>query len=137
GAICSSEEDCGDQGPCIFEYNACPQTWILNHAADGSPDIVLDAEPLQGDATVFTELTVVPCTENFETQIPTTVTLQFLSFNEFESQFSVSTSVTCWGTSSCVRSARRRSPSRGNCPTRRARCTCRRGCVRRRGRRSG
>jgi hypothetical protein len=44
-----------------------------------------------------TELTIVPCTQNFETQIPTTVTLQFVTTNEFESQFSVSTSVTCWG----------------------------------------
>jgi len=97
GVICTAEEDCGDQGPCVFEYNACPQTWILNHAADGAPDLVLNDNPLEGTATIDTELTVVPCTQNFETQIPTTVTLQFLTFNEFESQFSVSTSVTCWG----------------------------------------
>ena len=97
GAICTSEEDCGGQGPCVFEYNACPQTWILNHAADGAPDIALEDERLDGSSSITTELTVVPCTQNFETQIPTTVTLQFLTFNEFESQFSVSTSVTCWG----------------------------------------
>jgi hypothetical protein len=38
----------------------------------------------------------VPCTENFETQEPTTVTIQFLVYDEFESVFSASTSITCW-----------------------------------------
>src|SRR5262249_31710053 len=47
-------------------------------------------------SAVETELTFVPCTENFETQIPTSVTLQFITINEFESQFSVSTTITCW-----------------------------------------
>jgi hypothetical protein len=39
---------------------------------------------------------VVPCTQNFETQVPTSVTIQFLVFDEFESSFSASTTVTCW-----------------------------------------
>ena len=46
---------------------------------------------------MFTELSITPCTQNFETQEPTRVTLQFLSTDEFESQFSVSTTVDCWG----------------------------------------
>jgi len=46
--------------------------------------------------TVSTELTVVPCTENFETQVPTAVTIQFSVTNEFETSFSASTTVTCW-----------------------------------------
>ena len=45
---------------------------------------------------VDTSITIVPCTENFETQVPTTVTIQFLVYDEFESNFSASTSVTCW-----------------------------------------
>jgi len=99
GAVCQSDDDCGDEGPCAFEYNACPQTWILNHLADGAPNLVLEDTPAEtfSSPATDTELTIVPCTQNFETQIPTTVTLQFLTFNEFESQFSVSTSVTCWG----------------------------------------
>jgi hypothetical protein len=92
GDICGSDEDCGESAPCAFEYNGCPDTWILNHQADGAPDLVLE-----GDSAVHTELTIVPCTQNFETQIPTTVTLQFLTWNDFESQFSFSTSITCWG----------------------------------------
>lgn len=101
GAICSSDDDCGDAGPCVLEYNACPETWIVNHLADGAPDPVLDdtlpdAPASDVRAFVETEITIVPCTENFETQIPTTVTLQFLTTNEFESRFSTSTSITCW-----------------------------------------
>ena len=91
GVICGNDDDCGGDGPCVIEYNACPQTWILNHQPQDAPDLVLGPE-----SAVDTELTIVPCTQNYETQIPTTVTLQFLTFDEFENQFSVSTSVTCW-----------------------------------------
>jgi len=98
GDVCGNDEDCGDAGPCVLEYNACPAAWILNHPADGAPDTFLNQVQLgEVDATIHTELTIVPCTQNFETQVPTTVTVQFLSWNEFESQFSVSTSITCWG----------------------------------------
>jgi hypothetical protein len=91
GQVCGGDEDCGDQGPCVPEYNACPETWIVNHQAENAPNVVL------GDgSTVSTELTIVPCTQNFESQIPTSVTLQFQTWNEFESVFSVSTTVTCW-----------------------------------------
>ena len=96
GAICKSDDDCGDAAPCAPEYNACPQTWIVNHQADGAPDLALAAAG-ETSSSVTTELTVVPCTENFETQAPTSVTLQFDTTNEFESHFSVSTTVTCWG----------------------------------------
>jgi hypothetical protein len=91
-AICSSDDDCNGEGTCVFEYNGCPQTWILNHLAQDAPNLVLGP-----DSEVETELTIIPCTQNYETQIPTTVTLQFITINEFESQFSVSTSITCWG----------------------------------------
>ena len=92
GQVCGGDDDCGGEGPCVPEYNACPQTWIVNHMAEDAPNVVLGP-----DSTVSTELTIVPCTQNFETQIPTSVTLQFQTWNEFESQFSVSTTVTCWG----------------------------------------
>ena len=99
-----------DQCPNGAEYNACPQTWILNHLSDGAPDTFLDDIDLRrmlGDAggaagrretpfPVFTDITVVPCAQDFETQIPETVTIQFAITNEFEQPFSASTSVTCW-----------------------------------------
>jgi len=71
------------------EYNACPQTLVLNHFAD------VGEEPVTGD-DVRTQLTLVPCSENFETQTPSHVVVQFLVYNEFESRFSTSTTVTCW-----------------------------------------
>ena len=97
GEICASDDDCAADGPCVLEYNACPDTWIFNHQPDGAPDLVLQDDDALAPSVVATELTIVPCTQNFETQLPTTVTIQFQAYNEFESQFSLSTSVTCWG----------------------------------------
>lgn len=71
------------------EYNACPQTWVLNHVAGGG-------QVAGNGSTVNTSIAVVPCAQNFETQVPETVTIQFAIVNEFESVFSTSTSVTCW-----------------------------------------
>ena len=72
-------------------YNACPARLILNHFAEGAEN------PVAGEgSSVSTELTIVPCSQNFEDQIPATVTLQFKVYNEFETPFSTSTSVTCW-----------------------------------------
>lgn len=76
------------------EYEACPKTWVLVHPADGAPNPVLES---QGEAsTMTTSLTVVPCTQNFETQDPDTVTLQFEIWNEFEERLSASTKFQCW-----------------------------------------
>lgn len=72
-------------------YDACPEVTIINHFADGAEN------PILGEGSeIVSELTVVPCSQDFENQIPTTVTLQFRIYNEFESVFSASTSVTCW-----------------------------------------
>jgi hypothetical protein len=78
--------------PSGAEYNACPDTLLVNHFAEGADS------PLFGpESTVETELTLVPCAENFETQEPTRVTVQFAITNEFEETFSASTTVVCWG----------------------------------------
>ncbi|MFQ5667066.1 MAG: hypothetical protein ACE5I7_11615 [Candidatus Binatia bacterium] len=79
------------------EYQACPEKLILNHFATGAADPV--AAALGGAVTsssVATELTLVPCSEDFENQIPTTVTVQYLIYNELEQRFSGSTTVTCF-----------------------------------------
>jgi len=68
------------------EYDACPQGWFIDHPA---------TSPVPG-LYAGTNLTVVPCTENFETQSPTKVTLQFLVTNEYEQTLSTSTTLTCW-----------------------------------------
>jgi hypothetical protein len=83
-------------------YNACPSELILNHFASGAPDIVVTELTASGilppDTTSaeYTDLTLVPCTEDFENQIPKSVTVQFLIYNEFEEQYSTSTTVSCF-----------------------------------------
>lgn len=78
--------------PSGAEYNACPEALIVNHFADRADN------PMFGPTSrVRTELTLVPCTENFETQVPSRLVVQFAMTNEFELGFSASTTVDCWG----------------------------------------
>jgi hypothetical protein len=71
------------------EYNACPNILIVDHFFDDAKEPVLDAY-------VRTHLTLVPCSEDFNLQLPITTVVQFLVFNEFEQRFSTSRSVTCF-----------------------------------------
>ena len=86
------EDEETDECPSGAEYNPCPDTLILNHFAEGADDPLLGYE-----SEVDTELTLIPCTQNFETQNPTAVVVQFAITNEFEQAFSASTTVECWG----------------------------------------
>jgi hypothetical protein len=72
------------------EYDACPQFTIANHFADGAPN------PTTEEGEVHTSWTIVPCTQNFETQAPETVTIFIETWNEFEQAFSSFATVTCW-----------------------------------------
>lgn len=72
-------------------YDACPERIILNHFATGA-----SGPALNGSGTVETELTLVPCSQDFELQRPGQVTVQFLVYNEFEQRFSASTTVRCY-----------------------------------------
>jgi len=83
--------------PTGAEYNACPETVILNHFAENATEPVYDEFLGAGLSHVRTELTLVPCSEDFENQAPKPVTVQFRITNEFEELFSASTTVTCWG----------------------------------------
>lgn len=86
---------CADDGECpggecrLAEYNGCPNVLILDHFFEGAND------PISGDR-VSTKLTLVPCSEDFERQVPVTTPIQFLVFNEFEQRFSTSRIVTCF-----------------------------------------
>jgi len=73
------------------EYEACPATWLIDHAARGASSAVEDS-----NYRIQPNLTVVPCTIDLESQRPTSVTLQFDIINEFELHLSASTTVTCW-----------------------------------------
>ena len=84
--------------PTGAEYNACPETVILNHFAENATDPVVEALGNgNNQSSVSTELTLVPCSQDFENQIPPSVVVQFRITNEFELPFSTSTTVTCWG----------------------------------------
>jgi len=90
GSASASSTSCPNQQG--REYEACPQGWFLDHPA------TIAGPFFPGTPAIYagTNLTIVPCTENFETQSPTNVTLQFLVTNEYEQTLSTSTTVTCW-----------------------------------------
>jgi hypothetical protein len=83
-------------------YDACPSKLILNHVTSGAPDMLVSELQARGmvppevNSAGYTDLTLVPCTENFENQIPKSVTVQFLIYNEFEEVYSTSTTVSCF-----------------------------------------
>jgi hypothetical protein len=72
------------------EYQACPTTLILNHLFDGATD------PISDSSVITSDLTLVPCGDDYLRQIPGRVTAQFLVFNEFEQRFSTSRTVDCF-----------------------------------------
>lgn len=73
------------------EYSSCPNILILDHFFDDA------IEPIS-DALVRTDLTLIPCSEDFVLQDTAlfNTTVQFLVFNEFEQRFSTSTSLRCF-----------------------------------------
>jgi hypothetical protein len=105
------------------EYNSCPNQILVNHFADGASNPVISAlNPDEctdhcdidtcsisgGSCTsdedceaadqcpIRTELTLVPCSQDFENVVPGVVKIQFQVINEFEQIFSASTHVECW-----------------------------------------
>lgn len=72
------------------EYATCPNVLIFDFLFDGATD------PISGEFTASSELTLVPCSEDLLAQIVTPVTAQFLVFNEFEQRFSTSRQVNCF-----------------------------------------
>jgi hypothetical protein len=73
------------------EYSACPSYLILDHFFE-------DAQEPIDDAFVRTDITLVPCSENFDLQNAALfeTTLQLLVFNEFEQRLSASIKTTCF-----------------------------------------
>ena len=93
GVLClggQSNDKCPDP-----EYNGCPDIWIWNHFAWEAENPALGE-----DSAVRSSITVVPCTQNFELQNPLldpgVVTLQLLTYNEFEQVISASAQFVCW-----------------------------------------
>jgi hypothetical protein len=73
------------------DYNGCPNVLILNHFFDDAVD------PVPGSSNnITTDLTLVPCTEDFMRQVGGSASVQYLVFNEFEQRFSTSKPVNCF-----------------------------------------
>jgi hypothetical protein len=81
------------------EYNACPQTLVVNHLFDGAINpITSPPTNLPDEESSTTELALVPCSEDL-TGADRTVgvaTAQFLVYNEFEQRFSTSRRIDCF-----------------------------------------
>jgi hypothetical protein len=73
------------------EYHGCPNYLILDHFFDAARN------PVPGtNATLRTNLVLVPCSTDYLRQIPGLAVIQYLVFNEFEQRFSTSRSVRCF-----------------------------------------
>jgi hypothetical protein len=106
GQPCTSSTQCASPLECInrvcdntcrwddscAEYEGCPNILILNHFFDGAVDPLMDPNMA---VRVGTDLTLIPCTQDFQTQNPalSRTVAQFLVFNEFEQRFSTSRTV--------------------------------------------
>jgi len=79
--------------PCQTDADCNPYVPSCNNG----PQIV---DPATGElalrSATLTDLTLVPCNEDFENSTPSSVTVQFDVYNEFEQHLSASTTITCW-----------------------------------------
>lgn len=80
-----------DECPSGAEYEGCGQRLIMPNFAEGADN------PMFGPSSeVDTELTLTPCTADFERQLPSEIVVQVIVVNEFEQPFSTSQKFTCW-----------------------------------------
>jgi len=78
-------------------YSACPDTLLFNFFAFGVNDpVVSQVGSCTAGCPIRTSLTLVPCQEDLEHQVPGNVTVQFIIINEFEQTSSISTTVNCY-----------------------------------------
>lgn len=61
------------------EYNACPENLQFNHIAEGA-----EAPVFGPGSSVEGRLTLIPCTQNLQTQVPTSVRVAVQSCDELE-----------------------------------------------------
>jgi hypothetical protein len=73
------------------EYAACPARWFIDHTVDGS-----EVPAVGAGSSFHTDLTIVPCTQDFLNEVPGNAILNLFVTNEFETTLSTSISVECW-----------------------------------------
>lgn len=74
------------------EANSCHNALLLDHFVENPAG----AQESDESPFVTTELTLVPCSADYENVIPSRVTVQFEITDEMEITFSASTTVDCW-----------------------------------------
>jgi hypothetical protein len=73
------------------EYAGCPERWLIQHTTDGSEI------PAVGAGSGFhTNVTLVPCGQDFQNVVPGSTALNFFVTSEFEQTFSTALAVNCW-----------------------------------------
>lgn len=77
---CQTNNDCA-----LFGAGTC----------NNGPRILVNDVVALRSATL-TDLTLIPCTQDFENSRPSAVTVQFAVYNEFENVFSASKTIVCW-----------------------------------------
>lgn len=73
-----------------LEYAQCPDALRFTHLAEGVND------PVIPDVTATTELTLIPCTIDYETQTRPVVTVQFGVWDDTELFQSTTATLDCW-----------------------------------------
>ncbi len=76
--------------PTGAEYDACPERSSFGFFAEDVED------PVAGAGAIETTLTILPCSEDIESQIPGSTTLTYTVVNEFEQVLSGVASIDCW-----------------------------------------
>jgi hypothetical protein len=78
------------------EYEGCANVLIMDHFFDNATDpMTVGLGTNSQNGTFTTELTLIPCGNNFANIEPGRVVAQMLVFNEFEQRFSTSAVVDC------------------------------------------
>ncbi len=106
GTCSVSGDECAADGDCENVCDPVSEECSLSKTNCGPFGTNGECEPATMDVRVLTEITMVPCTQDFEEGIlfptpgegagPASTQVQFLVFNEFEQRFSTSTTLTCF-----------------------------------------
>jgi len=85
---CTDDSNCPTGQECVQGGECENGTPCVDNSSCGGGECLLSG--------VYSNITIAPCAEDLENQIPASVTLQFRIYNEFEQFLSASTTVTCW-----------------------------------------
>lgn len=83
-------------GTCAGSGDPCYSDEDCETTCNDPPQILDGANQVDLRSASLTDLTLIPCSQDFENAVASSVTVQFEIFNEFEQRLSASTTVDCW-----------------------------------------